>query len=122
MSVGSKMASKKKRVAESIHDRDRIIVRLPDGMRDKVADMAQANGRSMTAEVVAALEQHLQSKDRVSQLWETHQRHFDELESRIALIWEAVENLEVQAAAGWKGEFRGGLRRLEKLRRESDEV
>ena len=102
--------AKKKRAAENIHDRDRIIVRLPDGMRDKLAAVAEANGRSMTAEVVAVLARHLQGPDRVTQLWETHQRHLEDIEGRVALIWEAVENLEDQAAGGWKGEFRGGLK------------
>lgn len=36
---------------------DRFIVRLPDGMRDRIKAAAEANNRSMNAEVVAALEQ-----------------------------------------------------------------
>jgi hypothetical protein len=36
---------------------DRIIIRMPDGMRDKLSAIARANGRSMTAEVVHRLEQ-----------------------------------------------------------------
>ena len=35
---------------------DRIIVRLPDGMRDRIASRARENERSATAEVVAALD------------------------------------------------------------------
>lgn len=35
---------------------DRIMVRLPDGMRDRIAALAEQNGRSMNAEVVARLE------------------------------------------------------------------
>ena len=35
---------------------DKLIVRLPDGMRDKVAAAAKAKDRSSTAEVVFALE------------------------------------------------------------------
>lgn len=37
---------------------DRFIIRLPDGMRDRIRAAAEANGRSMNAEVVSVLEQH----------------------------------------------------------------
>ncbi|MGF7007200.1 Arc family DNA-binding protein [Aminobacter sp. BE322] len=36
-------------------DKDRFIVRLPDGMRDQINAAAQANNRTMTAEIVARL-------------------------------------------------------------------
>ncbi len=35
---------------------DRFIVRLPEGMRDRIRDAADANGRSMNAEIVHTLE------------------------------------------------------------------
>lgn len=35
---------------------DRFIVRLPDGMRDRIAELAKQNGRSMNTEVVKRLE------------------------------------------------------------------
>lgn len=35
---------------------DRFIVRLPDGMRDRIKAAAEANNRSMNAEIVSALE------------------------------------------------------------------
>jgi plasmid stability protein len=34
---------------------DQFVVRLPEGMRDRVAAAAKANGRSMNAEIVAIL-------------------------------------------------------------------
>jgi hypothetical protein len=34
---------------------DQFIVRLPDGMRDFIAEMAERSGRSMNAEIVNAL-------------------------------------------------------------------
>jgi plasmid stability protein len=85
----------KRQKAESIHDRDRIIVRLPEGMRDKIAAMALANGRSMTAEVIAALEQHLKGADRITRLWEFFEKQHENIEA-IPRIWGAVENLEWQ--------------------------
>jgi hypothetical protein len=36
---------------------DRFIVRLPDGMRDRIKAVAEANNRSMNAEIVATLEE-----------------------------------------------------------------
>ncbi|WP_374292601.1 Arc family DNA-binding protein [Paenirhodobacter enshiensis] len=36
---------------------DRFIVRLPDGMRDRIKSAAEANNRSMNAEIVATLEE-----------------------------------------------------------------
>lgn len=34
---------------------DKFIVRLPDGMRDMIKEAAEANNRTMTAEIVARL-------------------------------------------------------------------
>lgn len=36
---------------------DQFVVRLPDGMRDRIKDAADANNRSMNAEIVATLEE-----------------------------------------------------------------
>ncbi len=36
---------------------DKFIVRLPEGMRERIKRAAEANGRSMNAEVVATLEE-----------------------------------------------------------------
>jgi hypothetical protein len=36
---------------------DQFIVRLPDGMRDRIKSAADKNGRSMNAEIVATLEE-----------------------------------------------------------------
>lgn len=35
---------------------DQFVVRLPDGMRDRIAEAAELNVRSMNAEIVARLE------------------------------------------------------------------
>jgi plasmid stability protein len=51
----------KKRTTGTVTNResDKVIVRLPEGMRAALAARAASNGRSMTAEVVAALSTHL---------------------------------------------------------------
>jgi hypothetical protein len=38
---------------------DRLIIRFPDGMRDRIAALAKANGRSMNAEVINMIEASL---------------------------------------------------------------
>lgn len=36
---------------------DKFLLRLPDGMRERIAEAAKANGRSMNAEIAARLEE-----------------------------------------------------------------
>lgn len=36
---------------------DKVIVRLPDGMRDRIREAAEHNNRSMNAEIVSTLEE-----------------------------------------------------------------
>lgn len=38
------------------------MVRLPDGMRDKIAEAAKANNRSMNAEIVARLQDSFEER------------------------------------------------------------
>lgn len=110
----------KKKQAVSAHDLDRIIVRLPDGMRDKIAALAETNGRSMTAEVVAALEQHLKGRTILDELENTAsntefrlrriesfiEKHQERIED-IGIVRSAVEHLEshvqTMGEAGFKG-------------------
>jgi plasmid stability protein len=41
---------------------DKVIVRLPDGMRDQLKAMAQAGGRSLNAEIVERLKASFQDQ------------------------------------------------------------
>lgn len=43
---------------QSSQNQDKFIVRLPDGLRDRLRLAAEANHRSMNAEVVALLEEN----------------------------------------------------------------
>lgn len=36
-------------------DQNKFIVRMPDGLRDRIAETARVNGRSMNSEIVATL-------------------------------------------------------------------
>jgi hypothetical protein len=42
---------------------DRFLLRLPDGMRDRIANAARANQRTMTAEIVLRLQRSLDTED-----------------------------------------------------------
>lgn len=42
---------------------DKFVVRLPDGMRERIADVARNHHRSMNSEIIARLEQTLIQED-----------------------------------------------------------
>lgn len=50
---------------------EQFVVRFPDGMRDKIANAAKANNRSMNAEIVARLEQSFNGGDGPDRLSQT---------------------------------------------------
>lgn len=52
-----------------VKDQDKVIVRLPDGMRDLLKEQALKNGRSMNAEIVARLERSFET-DREAEDWQ----------------------------------------------------
>jgi hypothetical protein len=90
------------------------MLRLPPGLRDKVAARAVQNGRSMNTEIIEAIERHLQGADRITRLWEFFERHREGIEG-VPLLLTAVENLEIFAERS--GEFHGVLQR----RQEADQ-
>lgn len=46
-----------------LQPQDKFIVRLPDGLRDRIAELAKANGRSMNSEIVQRLQASLEVGD-----------------------------------------------------------
>lgn len=44
-------------------DSDKFMLRFPDGMRDRIKAAADANGRSMNAEIIARLEASFAQRD-----------------------------------------------------------
>ena len=50
----------KKNTAYSSRTADKFVVRLPDGMRDRIAEVAREQHRSMNSEIIARLESSLQ--------------------------------------------------------------
>jgi predicted DNA-binding protein len=103
------------KIAAKRHSRegDQYMIRMPPGLRERVAAQAAANGRSISAEIVDAIEQYLQRSDRITQIWEFFERHRADIES-VPLIRAAVENLEIYSESidnseSLGGNFRGGL-------------
>jgi len=47
---------------------DKFVVRLPDGMRERIADVARNHHRSMNSEIIARLEQSLIQEDALGDL------------------------------------------------------
>lgn len=76
---------------------DRFIVRLPHGMRDRLAKSADANNRSMNAELVSRLEESFagdaRSKAAAAKLLRTAPSGTS-LEGRVAELEKRVAKLE----------------------------
>ena len=53
-------------------DSDRFMLRLPDGMRDRIKDAAHTNNRSMNAEIVATLEERYPAEKPTDELLKKH--------------------------------------------------
>ncbi|MNQ24573.1 Arc-like DNA binding domain protein [compost metagenome] len=51
-----------KQAVYSSRTADKFVVRLPDGMREKVAEMARGHHRSMNSEIIARLEASLMAE------------------------------------------------------------
>lgn len=45
---------------------DKFVVRLPDGMREKIAEVSRSHHRSMNSEIIARLEQSLIEEDKAN--------------------------------------------------------
>jgi plasmid stability protein len=46
-----------------VKDYDKFVVRLPEGMREAIAERAKNNGRSMNAEIIQVIEDALKDKN-----------------------------------------------------------
>jgi hypothetical protein len=74
-------------------DADQYMLRLPPGLRDRVAQRAAKNGHSMNTEIIEAIEKHLIGEDRMSRIWEFIEKNRKNVEG-IDRIWDALMNLE----------------------------
>jgi predicted DNA-binding protein len=65
---------------------DQFMVRFPAGVRERLAEMASNNGRSMNAEVIAAVEQALRGPDRLSAMEDFIEKYREQI--------KVIEDLE----------------------------
>jgi len=62
---------------------DQFLIRLPEGMRDRIAKLAATNGRSMNTEMISLLEKSLADHDTLKTL-----------EIQVAEIWTKLDELD----------------------------
>jgi len=54
-----------KQAVYSSRSADKFVVRLPDGMREKIAEVARGHHRSMNSEIIARLEESLMAEGHI---------------------------------------------------------
>lgn len=52
---------------KQVRDYDKFMLRLPEGMRESIAERAKENGRSMNSEIVQILQDALESGNRTDE-------------------------------------------------------
>lgn len=91
---------------------DQFMLRLPPGMRERIRTQADARGRSMNAEIVAALADiYPEPADPLAQTWE----HLDTLARQIRDGTVVLPTPQAREAAGFDQEalhFEGGIPEL----------
>ncbi len=65
-------------------DKDKFVLRLPDGMRERIKAEAAINNRSMNAEIIQAIPYHFDAAD------------FDRVIAGDNEAWDAVRNTPLQ--------------------------
>ncbi|MDM7857332.1 Arc family DNA-binding protein [Thiopseudomonas acetoxidans] len=55
-----------RKIANTSRTADKFVVRLPSGMRNRIAEVARNNHRSMNSEIIARIEQSLNQEDGVN--------------------------------------------------------
>jgi len=92
----------KKPVGKMVGKRaDQYMLRFPDGMRENLAKLATANGRSMNTEIIAALEKHLERDDKISKLEQDIdqlQLKFEDLEAKVKDVLSRISRSETSRA------------------------
>ena len=74
-------------------DADQYMLRLPAGLRDRVAKRAAENGRSMNTEIIEAIEKHLDGVDRITEIVQFIEKHRENIEL-LDNIWGAIIDVE----------------------------
>lgn len=73
---------------------DKFTVRFPDGMRDKIAEIAKKNNRSMNSEIILALEEYIKSKNKIDST--SYSNKLFDFEKAIRDIEKAVRDIAIK--------------------------
>lgn len=79
-----------------VKDYDKFMLRLPDGMREAIADLAKKSGRSMNAQIVYILEDYL-TPPKVEEMPEMDENELqspDKLQEWLRLLTDKVSVIE----------------------------
>ncbi len=68
---------------------DQFPLRLPHGMRDRLKTLADSNGRSMNAEIIARLEQSIEREE----AWVNALENIEDLLMRVATLERELEDV-----------------------------
>lgn len=76
---------------------DKFTVRFPDGMRDKIAEIAKKNNRSMNSEITLALEEYIKSKNKIDSTDSTsYSNKLFDFEKAVRDIEKAVRDIAIK--------------------------
>lgn len=78
---------------------DKFMLRLPDGMRDRIKAAAEANNRSMNAEIVAVLEREYPVPEPRDEIHEQYKRIVERLTHSISQAKDVQEKKRLAAEA-----------------------
>lgn len=73
---------------------DQFLLRFPEGMRDRLAELAAANGRSMNAEVIVLLEFAMNANSQMEALQEDYAEFKEKSEKQLKEINERMTRFE----------------------------
>src|SRR5450755_3521712 len=108
------MCMAKKPVGKMVGKRaDQYMLRFPDGMRENLAKLATANGRSMNTEIIAALEKHLERDDKISKLEQDIDQlrlKFEDLEAKVKDVLSRISRSETSPAEVFPPGLLSGLK------------
>ena len=89
------VAPRAKKVTATGRTPDRVQLRLPEGMRDKLVEAAMANGRSISDEIIDRLTQSLE-RDEMQRLSDRLKAQSDRLATFEGEIASMVEQLRLR--------------------------
>lgn len=73
-----------------VRDFEKFMLRMPEGMRDRISREAKANGRSMNAELIARIEKTLEDDTALEKLADRVEELEADLEKRLQELEKAM--------------------------------